>query len=265
MVVLQLRAKIYPRKQAHDPGQDSDENEYRNGPRHYATLLLSIPQPEECSVARLGWLISEEWASLFPNQEKLVIKKIVMDEDHTLLLRPQMSVAQIWVNQGKAHTDGWDQCGVVGVIQKPSSHVPQRLPSAVPEFDKAMQTAGKRVVLRVSPVPGESDPEPEPLEQAGPTDFDEPEMSCDVPIGSVEVETPRALPYTPSSPNLKGNGLLCSQNTYGQFASSHATTLTPCAHHQLRKPMGAKNLYEGEPTSSPSSRQQNPGLGHGYV
>lgn len=177
MVVLKLRAKIYPRKQAHRPGLESDENEDRSGPVRYVTLLLSIPKPQECSVARLGWLISEEWSSIFPSLEKLAIKKIVVDEDHTLLLHPQMSVAQVWVNQGRADADGWDQCGVVGVIQKPSAHAPQRLPSAVPGFDDAMQAAG-RVLLRVWPVPGVSEPDPEsdPMEQAVPKDLDQPEI-----------------------------------------------------------------------------------------
>lgn len=149
MVFLQLEVKVYPREPV--PGPQNKDNGDQNGPKTYVGLWLSIENPEECTIAHLVWLINKEWAFMFPEEEKLEIKKLINDERPMVLLHPKMSVAHYWVNKGKASADGCDQYGAVGVIQKPST-APQRFLSVPPGFEHEVQAENARLSSRVSPI-----------------------------------------------------------------------------------------------------------------
>jgi hypothetical protein len=49
-----------------------------------------------------------------------------------------LTVADVWVDHGKARADGLDQSGCVRVIQKPTAAVPERFPSVDQDWDAAV-------------------------------------------------------------------------------------------------------------------------------
>jgi hypothetical protein len=68
----------------------------------------------------------------------LAIKKILDDTKEDLDLYPDLTVADVWVDYGKARTDGLDQRGSVRVIQRPTTAAPERFPSVDQDWDAAI-------------------------------------------------------------------------------------------------------------------------------
>ena len=82
---------------------------------------------------------------------------MVDDAYPTVDLRITSTVADVFVDRGKAEADGCDQRGTVRVLQKPSAHVVERLPSVVQDWDSAMNEANRRskkeaIAKRFSPI-----------------------------------------------------------------------------------------------------------------
>ena len=68
----------------------------------------------------------------------LSIKKILDDTKEDLDLYPDLTVADVWVDYGKARADGLDQRGSVRVLQKPAAAAPERFPSVEQDWDAAI-------------------------------------------------------------------------------------------------------------------------------
>lgn len=68
----------------------------------------------------------------------LSIKKILDDTKEDLDLYPDLTVADVWVDYGKARTDGLDQRGSVRVLQKPTAAAQERFPSVDQDWDAAI-------------------------------------------------------------------------------------------------------------------------------
>ncbi|KAJ5718794.1 hypothetical protein N7488_004440 [Penicillium malachiteum] len=64
----------------------------------------------------------------------------------------KLSVADVFINRGKAETDGFDQSGIVRVIQKPAIHAPTRFPSVVQDFDGPVASRSRRQSPIFSPI-----------------------------------------------------------------------------------------------------------------
>lgn len=129
MVFLRLTVKVYPR----------NPNAPRTGSP--ASFLLPVENPEDTSLGGLASLIQEKWKKLRPHEGALEIKQIVDDAHESADLDPDMTVADVWVDLGKARSDNCDQRGTVRVIQKPTDepYAPVRFPSVTHDWDAAAQ------------------------------------------------------------------------------------------------------------------------------
>ncbi|THC93550.1 hypothetical protein EYZ11_006977 [Aspergillus tanneri] len=93
----------------------------------------------------------------------LDIKKLLDDSYESDDLDAEMTVAQVFVDNGKARTDGSDQRGTVRVIQKPAPYAPVRFPSVTQDWDAAAQDYERQAKMkkevvekfRFSPIPEE--------------------------------------------------------------------------------------------------------------
>ena len=98
----------------------------------------------------------------------LAIKKILDDAAENIELYHELTVADVWVDFGKARSDGLDQRGSVRVIQKPAAAAPERFPSVdqdwdavIFEFERTRDSGIKKeaIMNRVSPIPEEGEDE----------------------------------------------------------------------------------------------------------
>ncbi|KAJ5787647.1 serine-rich protein [Penicillium paradoxum] len=155
MVFLRLSIKVFPREQL-APSSSSSWGRSLLGGRKSVTdessqgsaastavkkpglFLLVLEQPQDVSLGGLAGMIQEHWGKLHPELEPLSIKKIVDDTKEDIDLHPDLTVADVWVDYGKARTDGLDQRGSVRVLQKPTAAVPERFPSVEPDWDAAI-------------------------------------------------------------------------------------------------------------------------------
>ncbi|CAI7651633.1 unnamed protein product [Penicillium viridicatum] len=155
MVFLRLSIKVYPREQLSSSSSSSwgrsflgarktTNDDSSQGSAVSTTLkkpgvfLLVLEHPEEVSLGGLAGMIQEHWAKLHPELEPLAIKKILDDTKEDLDLYPDLTVADVWVDYGKARTDGLDQRGSVRVLQKPTAAAPERFPSVDQDWDAAI-------------------------------------------------------------------------------------------------------------------------------
>ncbi|OKL58262.1 hypothetical protein UA08_06469 [Talaromyces atroroseus] len=135
MVFLRLTVKVLPRERLLEGSQSSKVtpsttgNHDRNGvvvngastPGKPIILMVPVENPEEVTLGGLAGLIQDMWARLRPNSGPLEIKKI-LDADHPdENLDIQLTVADVFVQHGRAATDGQDQRAVALVIQKPTT------------------------------------------------------------------------------------------------------------------------------------------------
>ncbi|KAA8643689.1 uncharacterized protein ATNIH1004_010463 [Aspergillus tanneri] len=175
MVFLRLTVKVYPREQLQSSSsfirsflgdRDRDESNRSSsapGNGKPASFLLALENPEEVTLGGLSGMIQEKWAKLRPNAEPLDIKKLLDDSYESDDLDAEMTVAQVFVDNGKARTDGSDQRGTVRVIQKPAPYAPVRFPSVTQDWDAAAQDYERQAKMkkevvekfRFSPIPEE--------------------------------------------------------------------------------------------------------------
>ncbi|KAJ5280669.1 hypothetical protein N7478_006041 [Penicillium angulare] len=198
MVFLRLEVRVYPRESGQNGGifnavlGKRPENEDSNGPKKtYAGFLLTLKTPEDYTMGDLSYLIKEKWQALRPEAEQLVIKKLLDDTMPSIDLEVGMSVADVFVDRGKALADGHDQRGIVRVVQKPNdSYAPVRFPSVVQDFEGASEAYARKKAKR-------------PLGKAfSPI----PEHPHDTPISSVEIPRKPLDKISPTSPLPVTNG-----------------------------------------------------------
>lgn len=79
-------------------------------------------------------LPSDKWV------RPLEIRKLVDDNNPFVDLDQDMTVADVWVDKGRARAEGHDQHAAVRVIQKPAAHTPARFPSVEQDWDAAARS-----------------------------------------------------------------------------------------------------------------------------
>ncbi|KKZ65106.1 hypothetical protein EMCG_01346 [[Emmonsia] crescens] len=150
MVLLRLTVKVFPREQLGQPSTpDSGVND--NAAHKAMTFLMVLWKPEQVKLGKLAYMIQEKWKRLKPDAAPLEIKKLVDDKHAEDTLDAELTVADVFVDSGKALADGLDQRGVIRVIQQPGR--PERYGSVVQDW-----AAVTKSYARIPPVPLFSDP-----------------------------------------------------------------------------------------------------------
>ncbi|KAJ5179342.1 hypothetical protein N7492_002552 [Penicillium capsulatum] len=295
MVFLRLEVKVLRDAPAFglvrsiEPRENQPQNDGESLQPSSTSFLLLLDKPEEVTLGELASLILEEWKSLRPNQPPLQIKKLVDDSCPSVDLRLASTVADIFVNRGKAEADGHDQRGTVRVIQKPSAEVPERFPSVVQDWDGAIQDAhrrkSKKQVTRFSPIHEDdellngwkSSPVPHEYDIAGKGDdvgSTGPSTAAiaDTPpctrIGSEELgDSPspaarRPTPHPPFGPGLFRRASIGSTNASNKHVTASAAE--PASHKRKRR--SEKGPF-GNPARRGSSTSErispaSPAVGH---
>ncbi|KAL4941694.1 glycosyl hydrolase family 76-domain-containing protein [Aspergillus oleicola] len=154
MVFLRLTVKVYPRDQA--PPSNTFSFRSLLGDRERddvsrtsssttvgkpASFLIVLENSEDVTLGGLAGMIREKWRKLRPNVEPLTIKKLLDDDHESDDLDTDMTVADVFVDKGKAKADGLDQRRTVRVIQKPAGGdvSPVRFPSVTQDWDAAAE------------------------------------------------------------------------------------------------------------------------------
>ncbi|EAW23582.1 uncharacterized protein NFIA_022930 [Aspergillus fischeri NRRL 181] len=224
MVFLRLTVKVYPREQTQSSSsfsirsflgdRDRDASSQNSGSTagKPASFLLVLENPEEVTMGGLAGMIREKWAKLRPNAEPLEIKKLVDDEHDSDDLDAELTVADVFVDNGRARTDGADQRGTVRVIQKPAPYAPVRFPSVSQDWDAAAQDFERQIKIKKEAVQANLRKIPTIAEESqsfserdtpsaqvngGPTPAataDDRERRREVPVSSVEQEE---IPMSP--------------------------------------------------------------------
>ncbi|RDW70692.1 uncharacterized protein DSM5745_08203 [Aspergillus mulundensis] len=154
MVFLRLTVKVFPPDQA----QPSNSFSFRSllGDRERddasrtssgstagkpASFLIVLETPEDVTLGGLAGMIREKWRKLRPGVAPLAIKKLLDDDHEADDLDTDMTVADVFVDKGKARSDGHDQRRTVRVIQKPigGRESPVRYPSVAQDWDAAAE------------------------------------------------------------------------------------------------------------------------------
>ncbi|KAL4884458.1 glycosyl hydrolase family 76-domain-containing protein [Aspergillus karnatakaensis] len=106
-----------------------------------ASFLIVLENPDDVTLGGLAGMIREKWRKLRPGAEPIAIKKLLDDDHESDDLDTDMTVADVFVDKGKARLDGLDQRRIVRVIQKPASGVesPVRFPSVAQDWDAAAE------------------------------------------------------------------------------------------------------------------------------
>ncbi|KAH2642163.1 hypothetical protein KXW54_001476 [Aspergillus fumigatus] len=224
MVFLRLTVKVYPREQTQSSSsfsirsflgdRDRDASGQNSGQAagKPASFLLVLENPEEVTMGGLAGMIREKWTKLRPNAEPLEIKKLVDDEHDSDDLDAELTVADVFVDNGRARTDGADQRGTVRVIQKPAPYAPVRFPSvsqdwdaAAQEFERQMKIKKEAVQANLRKIPTIAEESQSFSERDTPSaqvnggrtlaaTVDDRERRRDVPVSSVEQEE---IPMSP--------------------------------------------------------------------
>ncbi|KAI3011500.1 hypothetical protein CBS147346_1059 [Aspergillus niger] len=163
MVFLRLRVKVYPREQvAPTPSfsfrsilgdRDRDRDDASRGTNGSSggkpvAFLLVLEKPEDITLGGLAGLIQDKWRKLRPNAEPLDIKKLLDDDHESDDLDADMTVAEVFVDNGRARRDLSDQRGTVRVIQKPGQYAPVRFPSVTQDWDAAAQNFERQIQVK---------------------------------------------------------------------------------------------------------------------
>ena len=110
----------------------------------------------------------------------------------SVYLEPDLSVASIFVDEGKARADGYDQYGIVCVIQTPSQRRAQRFGSVVHDWDSTATEAKRRLSQKIEAAGKQISPIEE--ENDSMADISVKRRHRDFPLSSVE---DAAIPGTP--------------------------------------------------------------------
>ncbi|EEP81216.1 predicted protein [Uncinocarpus reesii 1704] len=144
MVLLRLNIKILPVPLL--PGDC-------NLPHTRATVfMIPITKPEGLSMRELACQIREKWAKLRSEAGPLHIKKLLDDNNPSVDVDMDLSVADVFVDTGKARADGLDQRGTVRVIQIPSL-LYTRLESIAQDWNDPMGCKQVATANTAPPVP----------------------------------------------------------------------------------------------------------------
>ncbi|KAJ5282904.1 hypothetical protein N7505_000884 [Penicillium chrysogenum] len=250
MVFLRLSIKVFPREQLSSSSSSSwgrtllgarktTNDDSSQGSAVSTTLkkpgvfLLVLEHPEEVSLGGLAGMIQEHWAKLHPELEPLAIKKILDDTKEDLDLYPDLTVADVWVDYGKARTDGLDQRGSVRVIQRPTTAAPERFPSVDQDWDAAIVAYERKRAMK---------DKKEAMEAQFPAIQEEDEDGS--------VESPRTHSRSLSQSHIQwGHSPASPRRTNND---SHASARSPVEHRHRDLPLSSVEIPNPVITSPPA-------------
>ncbi|KAJ5670834.1 uncharacterized protein N7477_006197 [Penicillium maclennaniae] len=208
MVNLKLEVRVFPRQQITSQSQfpavnGSDERSPTDvSPwKEYISFWLPLKDPEGTSFGELCSIITDKWRIVKPDEDPLAIQKLADDAKPWVYLEPDLSVASVFVNEGKARADGYDQYGIVRVIQKPSHRRAQRFGSVIHDWDSTATEARRRLSQKMEVVREHFSPIEE--ERVSQDVFIKPRHR-DLPLSSVE---DAAIPETPPFNHQRSDAL----------------------------------------------------------
>ncbi|KAJ0422203.1 hypothetical protein BJY00DRAFT_311265 [Aspergillus carlsbadensis] len=216
MVFLRLTVKVYPRDQAPPANtfsfrsilgdrDDSSRNGSSTAGGKPASFLIVLESPEDVTLGGLAGIIKSKWEKLRPLAEPLEIKKLVDDEHESDDLDADMTVADVFVDNGKARSDGLDQRRVVRVIQKAAygDNSPVRFPSVTQDWDEAAEKYALQRKLKKEKQEAELETIAEESRLGTASDYDSwsdytpnRKHRKDIPLSSVEKEV--EIPLSPT-------------------------------------------------------------------
>ncbi|PYI12685.1 hypothetical protein BO78DRAFT_381837 [Aspergillus sclerotiicarbonarius CBS 121057] len=276
MVFLRLRVKVYPREQvAPTPSfsfrailgdRDRDDaSRSTNGSTagKPATFLLVLEKPEEITMGGLAGLIQEKWKKLRPKADPLDIKKLLDDNHEADDLDADMTVAEVFVDNGRARQDSSDQRATVRVMQKPGQYAPVRFPSVTQDWDAAAQNFERQIQIKKEAVKAAMDQIPTIAEEEN-IDFSNSESASrpssawgsyenrrsEIPVSSVEKDE---VPGSPAPWEKKSH--VHEEDSQDQTGSTIAAT-------PLQKRMVSQELGDS-PAHSPTPKAQSASSRHG--
>ncbi|KAL3496521.1 hypothetical protein BJX62DRAFT_193441 [Aspergillus germanicus] len=216
MVFLRLTVKVYPRDQAPPSNtfsfrsilgdrDDSSRNGSSTAGGKPASFLIVLEHPEDVTLGGLAGMIKSKWEKLRPIADPLEIKKLVDDEHESDDLDADMTVADVFVDNGKARADGLDQRRVVRVIQKAAygDNSPVRFPSVTQDWDEAAEKYALQRKLKKEKQEAELETIAEESRLGSASDYDSwsdytpnRKHRKDIPVSSVEKEV--EIPLSPT-------------------------------------------------------------------
>ncbi|KAL2852963.1 hypothetical protein BJX68DRAFT_233633 [Aspergillus pseudodeflectus] len=216
MVFLRLTVKVYPRDQAPPSStfsfrsilgdrDDSSRNGSSAASGKPASFLIVLEHPEDVTLGGLAGMIKSKWEKLRPLADPLEIKKLVDDEHESDDLDADMTVADVFVDNGKARADGLDQRRVVRVIQKAAygDNSPVRFPSVTQDWDEAAEKYALQRKLKKEKQEAELETIAEESRLGSTSDYDSwsdyapnRKRRKDIPLSSVEKEV--EIPLSPT-------------------------------------------------------------------
>ncbi|KAJ5141046.1 hypothetical protein N7526_002041 [Penicillium atrosanguineum] len=250
MVNLKLEVRVFPRQQttsrsrfptliANDERGIADPSPWKE----YISFWLPLKDPEGTSFGELCSIITDKWRSIKPDEEPLAIQKLVDDAKPSVFLEPDLSVASIFIDEGKARADGYDQYGVVRVIQTPSQGRAQRFGSVVHDWDSTATEAKRRLSQKMEAVSKQISPIEE--ENDSMEDDSVKRQHCNFSLSSIE---DAAIPGTPPFDH-QGSEELGGDSPGAQ--ESH-----PELHPRKRKQSSELDMPVKEPRLGNNSRAQ---------
>lgn len=189
----------------------------------------------------------------------LEIKKLLDEANPTVDLNLFMTVADVFVDNGKAFSDGHDQRAIVRVIQKPARYAPQRFSSVVQDWDGATNNGyqrNSRVRNQFNPIAEEeyapASAQESPVEQT----------YHDAPTPSIELQPQysqdEAIPGTPTI-RSSGSEELGDSPSPEQGHKSKKRKPSPGASGPVKqRRLGGENLKNTEASvASPNRKRVN--------
>ncbi|KAL1956610.1 hypothetical protein VTO42DRAFT_6957 [Malbranchea cinnamomea] len=133
MVLLRLTVKVLPPEVV----TQTRHRAVHDAQSKPTSFLLVLRNPENVTLGELCWMIREKWAKLRPDAPPLDVKKLLDDEHDTHDLDLDLTVADVFVDNGKAAADGLDQRATVRVVPQPTTEAPPRFGSVLQDWNAA--------------------------------------------------------------------------------------------------------------------------------
>ncbi|KAJ5493498.1 hypothetical protein N7539_002244 [Penicillium diatomitis] len=226
-------------------GQDNSDAE---GTR---AMLIVVKDPETMSVQQLTVMIQDQWKDVWPLEGPLCVGRLINKAFPHARFSLRSTVADVWLDRGRAALEGFDQRGTVTVI--PEATVPsvilcrcQGATAPLVEVVEGTSRPAKRKLIE------------EICESTTPTDAME-------GITKIDQAQPRTPEQGAKRRRLSGStgGDSSSKSCETQVFSTK--TITPCCYGAMRVPSFACPSGHRRNTSTVSGGSSTRGLGLGIT
>ncbi|KAJ5579570.1 uncharacterized protein N7459_005555 [Penicillium hispanicum] len=253
MVGLVLKVRVLPPSLAstnHSGGEELHDNLQSRQPQaerenHFSPFLLKrIPKPEQLRLVDIVPEILARWAILHPEEPELKIRKIYDDADPGTDIYDELSLAEIFVDGGKArHDHGCDQRATIQIIPWPSNSVGAVRPGSVVQDYHRIAKPGRQANTQVS----------SRLRRLSIVSEAE-ERGCE----SIRPESARQSPRIPL-PTVEPNNSVAIPSNVAIFPNSPPASQDSCTSVNEAVRLRGPDVYSGEELLRKRKRQQTPG------